>query len=288
MVANTPQYQLMDFGAGRKLERFGQYLVDRPCPSAERLKRHDPSLWESADARFDRTGTTQGQWTLATGFPDSWTVAMGRLRLEFRAAMTGQVGFFPEQMGNWTWIEKHVAASKGSPRVLNLFGYTGGASLVAAAAGAEVVHVDSAKSAVSWARQNAVHSRLGESPIRWIVDDAAKFVQREIRRGNTYDGIILDPPSYGHGPKGQAWKLDQHLGDLLGGCAQLVQNRARLVLLTCHTPHWGPDRLRDLVIRCFPACAPRGFKVSRLHIRSADGRSLPSGTAVRWLATESP
>ena len=285
-MANTSQYELVDFGAGRKLERFGPYLVDRPCPSAERIKQHAPSLWDKADARFERSGADRGQWTLATGFPDSWTVNLGRLRLELRAAATGQVGFFPEQLGNWTWVEKHLAAGKDAPRVLNLFGYTGGASLAAAAAGAEVVHVDSAKPAVSWARRNAAHSHLDEAPIRWIVDDATKFVQREIRRGNNYDAVILDPPSYGHGPKGQAWKIGQHLEGLLGDCAELVGDRARLLLLTCHTPDWGLERLRDLLIRGFPTCDQRGIKASRLHIRTADGRSLPSGTAVRWSAAE--
>jgi 23S rRNA (cytosine1962-C5)-methyltransferase len=209
-------------------------------------------------------------------------VALGRLQFELRPVATGQTGLFPEQMENWAWLDKQLTAGKPTPLVLNLFGYTGGASLAAAAAGARVVHVDSSKPAVSWARRNATLSQLDEAPIRWIVDDATKFVRREIRRGNTYDGIILDPPSYGHGPKGQAWKINQHLADLLDGCAQLLGDRPELLLLTCHTPEWTADRLRDLSIRCFPACGRRGFAASGLQIRTADGSELPSGVAVRW------
>ncbi len=283
-MAESPQYELVDFGGGRKLERFGPYLVDRPCPAAERTKRSLPTLWDAADARFQRTSAARGQWSLPSGFPDSWTVAVGRLRLELRPVATGQTGLFPEQLGNWAWLEQQLTAGKASPLVLNLFGYTGGASLAAAAAGARVVHVDSSKSAVSWARRNALLSHLDEAPIRWIVEDAMKFVRREIRRENTYDGIILDPPSYGHGPQGQAWKINQHLADLLDGCARLFSDAPQLLLLTCHTPEWTVDRLRDVSIRCFPTCARRGFTAGGLQLRTADGAELPSGVAVRWSA----
>jgi 23S rRNA (cytosine1962-C5)-methyltransferase len=281
-VAASPPYELVDFGNGRKLERFGPYLVDRPCPAADRAQPHASSLWDAADARFDRTEAAQGRWTHAAGFPTSWTVNPGRLCMELRTSATGQTGLFPEQMGNWAWLQRQLAVGKSPFRVLNLFGYTGGASLAAAAGGARVVHVDASKSAVTWARRNAAHSHLDEAPIRWITDDAMQFVQREIRRGNTYHGFILDPPSYGHGPKGQAWKIDRHLAELLAGCARLLADRPHLLLLTCHTPEWTEDRLCDLAIRCFPACGRRGFAARRLQLRAADGRSLPSGVAVRW------
>jgi 23S rRNA (cytosine1962-C5)-methyltransferase len=283
MSTDVGQYELLDFGAGRKLERFGCSVIDRPCPTAEQHERAAPRAWTAAHGRFRRTVRTgEGQWSLAEDFPDFWTVTLGRLRLELRPAAAGQIGVFPEQVENWAWIRQQLTGGAAGPTVLNLFGYTGGASLSAAAAGAAVVHVDSSKPAVDWARRNAGHSRLASAPIRWIVEDAAKFVEREMRRGNKYQAIILDPPSYGHGPKGQMWKFDRDIAELLRGCAQLIDQSPRLMLLSCHTPGWSPGRLRELLIDCFPACRASGFSARALQLHSRDGRSLPSGVAVRW------
>jgi 23S rRNA (cytosine1962-C5)-methyltransferase len=281
MTAGTGPYELLDFGTARKLERFGDLLVDRPCPSAEGAEPAVPSQWTLADARFDRCGPGEGRWTLAPDFPRSWAVSPGRLCLELRPAAGGQVGLFPEQFENWTWIERQVTASGTSCAILNLFGYTGGATLAAAGAGAQVVHVDASKSAVTWARRNAARSDLADAPIRWIVDDAVKFVRREIRRGNIYQGIILDPPSYGHGPKGRVWKIDRDLEQLLSGCAQLLDQRFRFLLLSCHTPNWDPGRLLALVRACFPSCASGGSAAEPLQLQATDGRVLPCGVAVR-------
>jgi 23S rRNA (cytosine1962-C5)-methyltransferase len=281
MTANTGHYELLDFGGGRKLERFGDVLVDRPCPSAEQAEPSAPSQWALADARFERSGPGEGRWALAPDFPRSWSVSPERLCLELRAAAGGQVGLFPEQFANWGWIRRQVTASGTRCAVLNLFGYTGGATLAAAGAGAQVVHVDASKSAVTWARRNAARSGLAEAPIRWIVEDAVKFVRREIRRENIYQGVILDPPSYGHGPKGRVWKIDRDLEQLLSGCAQLLDKQFRFLLLTCHTPNWDPDRLLALVSACFPNGTPRGFTAEPLQLRATDGRVLPCGVAVR-------
>ena len=277
------QYQLIDFGNGRKLERFGNYLVDRPCPTAEGVARRGGSGWGRADARYERAAAGGGQtWSLGERFQSPWSIQLGPLRMELRATASGQVGFFPEQIENWRWLTAQLRRRTGRTRLLNLFAYTGGSTLAAAEADAEVVHVDSARSVVTWARRNAQLSGLEDAPVRWIVDDARRFVQREIRRGNRYDGIILDPPSYGHGVKGPAWKIDRHLPDLLADCAQLIAGDRPLLLVTCHSPGWDARRLREVLGRCFPGCAAERFTARPLRLRSQRGRYLDSGAVARW------
>jgi 23S rRNA (cytosine1962-C5)-methyltransferase len=282
VVSICEPYQLIDFGDGRKLEQFGDYLIDRCCPSAEGLHRRYPSRWIAADARHERIGTAGGNWRVRQRFPKSWCIEIETWRMELRTTASGQVGMFPEQIENWIWLAAQLNRRGGPARLLNLFAYTGGSSLSAAAAGAEVVHVDSAKSAVSWARRNADLSGLGDAPIRWIVEDAARFVRREIRRGNRYDAIVLDPPSYGHGPKGETWKMDRHLRELLVDCAHLVRSRSPLLLLTCHTPGFDDALLKSMLSDCFPRCDADLFVGRPLRIRAEDGRHLASGAAVRW------
>ena len=281
-MSDCEQYELVDFGDGRKLEQLGQYLVDRPCPAAQNARRRDPSAWSAADARYERMDAGEGDWLVQEGVGKSWRIRLGSLCLELRATASGQVGFFPEQIESWNWLAKQLNRPDERLSVLNLFAYTGGSSLSAAAAGAAVVHVDSSKSAVSWARRNADLSGLSDAPIRWIVEDAAKFVRREIRRGNQYDGIILDPPSYGHGPKGEVWKIDRHLRELLFDCAQLVRSDQPLLLLTCHSQGYDSAVLRGMLSECFPRCAANRFVDRPLQVRSQRGRHLASGAAARW------
>jgi 23S rRNA (cytosine1962-C5)-methyltransferase len=192
------------------------------------------------------------------------------------------VGLFPEQSENWRWIEARVADAGRPLKVLNLFAYTGGSTLAAAVAGAEVVHVDGSNSVVSWARRNAELTGLTDAPIRWIVEDVRKFVQREIRRGSTYDALILDPPSYGHGPKGESWKLEQDLEPLLSDCARLTANRLAFVLVTCHTSGVGPTALRAQMRRAFSGVGRTDVFAGLLRLAMADGRCLPSGIVARW------
>jgi 23S rRNA (cytosine1962-C5)-methyltransferase len=206
----------------------------------------------------------------------------------------GHIGVFPEQAANWEWIAERVRASEGKEqrvKVLNLFAHTGGSTLAAAQAGAEVVHVDSSKSAVAWARRNAELSGLASAPIRWIVEDAARFVQRELHRGNQYDAVILDPPSYGHGPAGETWKLDDDLPALLAACAELTTGRQRFILLTCHTSsvtaaiarEFLGDALRN-ALRQYRSGAFGADRVTagELSIERATGHRLPSGVFARW------
>ncbi len=278
------QYELIDFGDGRRLERFGPLVIDRPCPAAEAFDRADPGNWENTDARFERNEGDEGTWTAEAGIPDRWNVVHGAVALELRRSPVGHLGIFPEQAANWDWIagevQKCVAQSHEPPKVLNLFAYTGGSTLAAAAAGATAVHVDAAKNTIARARRNAELSGLAGRPIRWIADDAVKFCKREVHRGSTYDAVILDPPSYGHGARGEVWRLSKHLSRLLGLCAQLTADRRRFMLLTCHTPGYDPAKLKQMVL---DAVKHEGFASAReMTIRSASGRELPSGVVVRW------
>lgn len=278
---SSDQYELLDFGDGRKLERFGKYLLDRPAPAVEAVPRANPDLWRKERASYRRLTQQTGKWSKGS-LPDQWTVCHHEAVFQLKATESGHVGLFPEQAVNWDWIAKRVAGAPSPIKVLNLFAYTGGSTLAAAAAGAEVVHVDSAKNVVGWARHNAELSSLSDAPIRWITEDATLFVQRELRRGNRYNAVILDPPSYGHGPKGEVWKLDRHLLPLLRLCGELTEDQRAFILVTCHTPTFGPAELQACLADAVFGSCQAGARAKPLSIRCADGRELPSGTLARW------
>jgi 23S rRNA (cytosine1962-C5)-methyltransferase len=293
----SAEYQLLDFGEGRKLERFGDYVVDRQAPAADGIVRAHPELWSQAAARFEllghQRGGERGRWIPADALRDQWTIAFGPLRFELKPTDFGHLGAFPEQAANWEWIARQVqtAATDGTrPKVLNLFAHTGGSTLAAALAGAEVVHVDSAKSAVAWARRNAQLSGLADAPIRWIVEDAMRFVERELKRGNRYGGVILDPPSYGHGPAGETWKLEDDLPELLTACAKLIADGPGFILLTCHTPSVTLTVASDLLSRALSSLCEataragqgRCLTADELSLVAGSGRRLPCGVCARW------
>jgi 23S rRNA (cytosine1962-C5)-methyltransferase len=281
-------YDLLDFGNGRKLERFGEWILDRPAPGADGPIRNR-ELWKSATARYEGSRTTEGEWA-----PKKWQVECGEWRVELEADRefklllsalpSGQVGVFPEQLENWAWIAKQCGkiAKPQAAKVLNLFAYTGGSTLAAACTGAEVTHVDAAKSMVARARENAEASGLADAPIRWIVEDAVKFCQREVKRGNQYDAVILDPPTYGHGPKGEAWSIKRDLLPLLELCRELTTGRLKFALLTCHTPGIGPAELSAYMSEGLFGHCGQPPKVGTLFLETADGRKLDSGTFARW------
>ncbi|MGH7138440.1 MAG: class I SAM-dependent methyltransferase [Pirellulales bacterium] len=277
----SAEYELIDFGGGRKLERFGPYLLDRPSPAAEGEIRQHAGLWSQAAARFERTSADRGIWIPgddAPRLPERWQIRHGNIVLELKATPAGHLGVFPEQAANWDWLAAQIAAAAGPVKVLNLFAYTGGSTLAAAAAGAEVTHVDAARNTIAWARRNAELSALTGAPIRWIADDAATFVRRELKRGSRYDIVLLDPPSYGHGVKGKVWKLADSLSGLLTDCARRLVPERRWLLLTCHTPGYGPIELRELVAQALPhadiECAP-------LLLATSSGGTLMSGAMAR-------
>lgn len=251
-------YRLIDAGDFQKLEQIGPYVIVRPSPQAPWPKRLPKSVWSKADAVFTRTSAQEGRWSIHNRkLPETWSINTGEFRMQIERTNFGHLGIFPEQHENWhrlhmaisAWKGRSATSDQGAPiKVLNLFAYTGGASLACAAAGAEVTHVDASKTSVHWARENARLSGLETAPVRWIVDDVQKFVQRELRRGQTYQGIILDPPSFGRGPKGQLWKIEEHLNPLLADLAQLFdEKRGAFVLLSGHTPGYTPITLKNLL-----------------------------------------
>ena len=225
-------YAMLDSGGGRKLERYGPYRVVRPEPQCLWAPRLSEAEWASADAVFDPAGDEdEGRWRFSGQPRDTWPLAWRDVRFKGRFTAFRHLAFFPEQAANWEWLDQTLRATPEPGRVLNLFGYTGVASLVCAAAGAQVTHVDASKKAIGWARENAELSGLADRPIRWICEDARRYVQREVRRGSQYDGIILDPPKYGRGPGGEVWRLFEDLPELLKLCVELLSENARFLIL---------------------------------------------------------
>ena len=232
-------YALLDSGHGRKLERYGPYQVVRPEPQCLWAPRLAESVWAKADAVFDPTDEDEaGRWRFSKPAKETWPLGWRDVKFHGRFTAFRHLAFFPEQAANWTWLDERVRqrVAKGgeAPKILNLFGYTGVASLVCAAAGAAVTHVDASKKAIGWARDNAALSGLTEAPIRWICEDARKYVQREVRRGTKYDGIILDPPKYGRGPTGEVWRLFEDLPELLGLCCELLSENSEFLILNAY------------------------------------------------------
>ena len=274
-------YELIDAGDGRRLERFGELVVDRPAPTADMPPR-DPAAWAGSDLRFDRY---VGWTALAEGDPQPWIVDDADLRFELRPTDTGQVGLFPEQAPNRAWVRDAVARLGESPQILNLFAFTGAMTLSAAAVGASVTHVDGSRPTVAWARRNAALSGLADRPIRWIVDDVERFVAREQRRERRYDAVILDPPSYGHGGRGgrggsSNWRLEERLEGLLARCASLTGGDPALVVLSAHTPGFGPDRLAGELASAFGR-SERDVDAGELGIRARSGAHLRLGAYAR-------
>ncbi len=296
------QYQLLDFGAGRKLERFANTVIDRPSPAAEGCKVAHADLWETATARFinERPGGgvgSKGAWEEHFGRSSSeagepWVVRHGAAAFEMKLGASGNVGLFPEQDTNWDWIGDQITVLRATapndpPRVLNLFAYTGGASLAAALAGAEVTHVDSSGPTVAWAKANAATSGVAHLPIKWLVEDAMKFVGREVRRGNRYDGIIADPPTYGHGPKGKPFKFRKHLDALMEMCGELINPNpaaGQFLLFSCHALGFGLADAISTVSSVVPEHAAGRVTGHNMCLTAGDGRTLDAGIAARWTA----
>ncbi|MEO8570176.1 MAG: class I SAM-dependent methyltransferase [Chloroflexota bacterium] len=278
-------YRLLDVGGGARLERFATRVTDRPHPGALG-SRGDTVAWAGADLRFDR----ERGWTGSADLATPWAIEVDGLTLELKATDAGQVGLFPEHAAMIPWLRERVAAAfaDGHPRgaepgeppsVLHLFAYTGLATLALAGAGAAVVHVDAARPTVGWARRNATLSGLEDRPVRWIVDDAMAFTAREIRRGRRYAGVVLDPPSYGHGPGSGAWRIDDDLPALLAAAARLLA-RDGFALLTAHSPGFEADRLATELGRALGQ-RPADIEAGPLWLETPDGRRLELGAFAR-------
>ena len=265
-------YELVDAGEGRRLERFGDRVVDRPAPAALEPRR-DQAAWSTADLRFERLAG----WLGPAG---PWAIDIAGLTLELRPTEAGQVGLFPEHAVHWPWLKREVRDRARGPSVLNLFAYTGATTLALARAGAAVTHVDATRSAVGWARRSAELSGLHGASIRWLVDDALEFSRREARRGRRYDGFVLDPPSYGHGAGGRTWRLDRDLRELLAQCAEIASDEP-WVLLTAHTTGLDPVGLADSLEETFGRPAEPGIST----LRATSGATLPLGGHARIMTS---
>ena len=240
IAENWKSFEVLDTSDGEKLERWGEVLLARPDPQII-WKTPKSALWNKANARYQRSSSGGGQWQVKNMPQNSWNISYGDLTFKISPTNFKHTGLFPEQAVNWDFIDRKVRSAGRELKVLNLFAYTGGATLAAANAGARVTHVDASKGMVTWARENAKLSGLEERPIRWIVDDCIKFVEREIRRGNLYDGIIMDPPSYGRGPGGEVWKLEEQIFDLVNLCKDVLSDDPEFFLLNSYTTGLSPS-----------------------------------------------
>ena len=236
---NWTDYEVLDCSGGEKLERWGRYLLIRPDPQVIWDTKKDNPGWKNRNAHYHRSAKGGGEWEFFD-LPEQWQIPYKSLRFHLKPFSFKHTGLFPEQAVNWDWFSEKIKKADRPIKVLNLFAYTGGATLAAAAAGASVTHVDASKGMVTWAKENAAASGLSDAPIRWIVDDCVKFTEREIRRGNRYDAVIMDPPSYGRGPKGEIWKIEEAVYPLLRLCAQLLSGKPLFFLINSYTTGLQP------------------------------------------------
>lgn len=275
-------YELIDSGNGFKFERFGEYKLIRPEPQAIWQTKISLEKW-GADARFVGTESLEeGRWKFNKQVKTRWIMEYKGIKFWAQLTSFRHLGVFPEQSSQWEWIRNEIGATFGTVKILNLFGYTGIASFIAAASNASVTHVDASKKTISWARENQILSNLENKPIRWIVDDAYKFVQRENRRGVKYEGIILDPPKYGRGPNGETWKIEDLLPSILLECRKLLSDRARFIALTTYANKLSSISLSNLmgeIMKDFGGKITAGELTTR---ESEGGRLLPNAIFARW------
>lgn len=279
---NWKDYELIDASDGERLERWGKYILIRPDPQVIWHGAKASPLWKRADASYKRSSKGGGAWQ-ESRVPESWTIGYRNLTFLIKPMGFKHTGIFPEQAANWDWFSEKIAGAGRKIRVLNLFAYTGGATVAAAAAGASVVHVDASRGMVAQAKENAALSGLGDAPIRYIVDDCKKFVEREIRRGNRYEAVIMDPPSYGRGPSGEVWKIEDSVDELIGLAAQLLSDKPLFFLVNSYTTGLSPMAMEYIL----------GMKIVTRHGGSlaagelglpvtATGLQIPCGASARW------
>ena len=276
-------YELIDSGDGRKLERFGDVTLVRPAGQAVWRQSLPESAWNNVSAGFDRADGNR--WHNRQNLPDHWNIRVADIMFKLSSTDFGHLGIFPEQRVMWNWIRETVRARKektGAVSVLNLFAYSGGSTLAAAQGGAEVCHLDASKGMVDWARENAALNNLQDAPIRWIVDDAAGFLRREQKRDRRYDAIILDPPSFGRGKKGEVFKIQEHLPPLLDLCRDLLSETPAFVLLSCHTSEYSPVILQNLLAQWMTPFAGHTTCGEMLLTGADTVIPLPSGAFARW------
>lgn len=286
-TAGWDNYELIDSGEGYRLERFGTYVLSRPDPQIIWKRNKPREIWEKADAVFERTSFDKGVWIKKNQhMPDSWIIQYKTLSFLVKLSPFKHTGVFPEQCTQWDFIqekvEQRITQSSSSPKILNLFAYTGIATLAAARAGATVTHVDASRPAIGWAKENQRVSQLQEKPIRWILDDAVKFTQREIKRGVFYDAIILDPPVFGHGPNGKAWKFNEHFPQLLEICRQILSEKPIFILVNAYAISSSAIMLQNVLHDYFHDLVGT-IEVGELAIQEHDSmRCLSTGIFATW------
>ena len=281
IAADWLDYEVIDTGDGEKLERWKGIVLRRPDPQAIWPKQQ-PELWEKADAWYHRSARGGGEWEFHKKLPEKWTVNYRDLKFYVRPTGFKHTGLFPEQAVNWDWMASLIKNADRPVKVLNLFGYTGGATMACARAGAHVTHVDAAKGMVQWAGENRELSKIDETSTRWIIEDAGKFVAREIRRGNTYDGILMDPPSYGRGPGGEVWKLENELYGLVSACAQLLSENALFMLINSYTTGLQPAVLNNMLTMTVQKYRGGSVTADEIVLPVTAGGVLPCGASGRW------
>lgn len=283
-TASFEDYEIIDASGGEKLERWGDHILIRPDPQIIWNTLRENPLWGRAEGRYIRSSKGGGQWEFHTRMEESWTIGWGELRFRIRPTGFKHTGLFPEQAVNWTWMGERIRAARASGRtvrVLNLFAYTGGATLACAAAGAEVCHVDASRGMVAWARENAALSGLEDRPVRWIVDDCEKFVARELKRGKRYDGIIMDPPSYGRGPGGEVWKLEEQIYDMVSLCVRALSEAPLFFLLNSYTTGLSPAVMEYLLGAALRRKGALSSSEIGLPVKES-GMVLPCGSTAVW------
>ncbi len=276
-------YELIDASSGERLERWGDIILIRPDPQIIWNTEKKDKRWREAHARYVRSNQGGGKWQVYKNLPDRWNIKYGDLSFNVRTMGFKHTGVFPEQAVNWDFVADIVKTSDRQLSIINLFGYTGCATLSALAAGAKVCHVDASKGMVQWARDNASESGLADKPVRWLVDDCIKFVNREIRRGNKYDGIIMDPPSYGRGPGGEVWKLEEQIYSFVELCSELLSQDAKFFILNSYTAGLSPSVMKYILSAVIVpklggrvTCDEIGIPVT------ASGQVLPCGSTAIW------
>jgi 23S rRNA (cytosine1962-C5)-methyltransferase len=272
-------YSLLDSGNLQKLEQFGDYLLVRPCSQALWRPTLAKEEWDRADAFFSRDAGSS--WNFKKKLPESWLAEIGGIWFKISLTDFGHLGVFPEHSLLWKPMKDAIRRFNRSPQILNLFAYSGGATLAAAQAGAHVCHLDASKGMVAWARENAAHNQLNSAPIRWIVDDAIKFLKREIKRGTRYEGIILDPPSFGRGNKGEVFKIERDIHELLDLCRELLTEKPLFLLFTTHTPGMTPIVMGHLIQQTMRGKQGH-IETGEMILPSEKGIDIPSGSFARW------
>lgn len=272
-------YECIDTANGEKLERWGNVVLCRPDPQVIWDTKASPELWKTADAHYHRSSSGGGKWEYRKQIPEQWVVRYKNLAFNIKPMGFKHTGLFPEQAVNWDYMMDKISTRKGA-KVLNLFAYTGGATVACAKAGAAVTHVDASKGMVQWAKENAKLSGLQDAPIRYLVDDCMKFVEREIRRGNKYDAILMDPPSYGRGPGGEVWKIEDSICQFVRRCTLLLSDDPLFFIINSYTTGLAPTVLINLMKMCLPEGKTQSSEIG-LKITSSD-MVLPCGATCRW------